>query len=72
MSTKSTFDISGMSCSACSARVEKAVSKLDGASQVNVNLLSQKMTLDIDQDKLSEEEVIQAVEKAGYLSLIHI
>lgn len=66
MSTKSTFDISGMSCSACSARVEKAVSKLDGASQVNVNLLSQKMTLDIDRDKLSEEEVIQAVEKAGY------
>ncbi|MCI6603721.1 MAG: heavy metal translocating P-type ATPase [Clostridiales bacterium] len=55
-----------MSCSACSARVEKAVSKLDGASQVNVNLLSQKMTLDIDRDKLSEEEVIQAVEKAGY------
>lgn len=66
MSTKSTFDISGMSCSACSARVERAVSKLDGASQVNVNLLSQKMTLDIDRDKLSEEEVIQAVEKAGY------
>ncbi len=66
MSNKSTFDISGMSCSACSARVEKAVSKLDGASQVNVNLLSQKMTLDIDRDKLSEEEVIQAVEKAGY------
>lgn len=66
MSNKSTFDISGMSCSACSARVEKAVSKLDGASQVNVNLLSQKMTLDIDRDKLSEEDVIKAVEAAGY------
>lgn len=66
MSNKFTFDISGMSCSACSARVEKAVSKLDGASQVNVNLLSQKMTLDIDRDKLSEEDVIKAVEAAGY------
>ncbi len=60
------FNITGMTCAACSSHVSKAVEKLDGASNVNVNLLTNSMTLDIDSSKLSKEDVIVAVEKSGY------
>lgn len=57
------FDISGMSCAACSARVEKAVSKLDGVNVCSVNLLTNSMNVD---GSASDEEIILAVQKAGY------
>ena len=57
------FDISGMSCAACSARVEKAVSSLSGVESCSVNLLTNSMTLD---GEVNDSEVISAVEKAGY------
>lgn len=57
------FDISGMSCAACSARVEKAVSSLPGVESCSVNLLTNSMTLEGD---ATDSEVIFAVEKAGY------
>ena len=57
------FDISGMSCAACSARVEKAVSGLDGVTECSVNLLTNSMTVD---GTTSEEDIIKAVESAGY------
>lgn len=60
------FNITGMTCAACSSHVSKAVEKLDGASNVNVNLLTNSMTLDIDSSKLSKEDVVVAVEKSGY------
>ena len=59
------FDVSGMSCSACSTRVEKAVSKLDGVSECSVSLLMNSMSVEGD---VSDEIIIEAVEKAGYLA----
>ena len=56
------FKVTGMSCAACSARVEKAVSKLDGASDVSVNLLTGDMRV----SGVAAETVIAAVQKAGY------
>lgn len=60
------FDITGMTCSACSARVEKAAAKLDGMECVSVNLLTSSMKAEFDETALSPEDIIQAVEKAGY------
>lgn len=62
---KEKFDITGMTCSACSARIEKTVAGLDGVEQVNVNLLSNSMTVEFS-DKVTADGIIQAVEKAGY------
>ena len=55
-----------MTCSACSARVEKATSKLEGMGTVSVNLLTNSMKVEYDEGRLSMEDIIQAVEKAGY------
>jgi heavy metal translocating P-type ATPase len=63
---KQKFDITGMSCAACSARIEKDVSKLNGLDQVSVNLLSNSMTVSYDPQKLSQSDIIKAVEDAGY------
>ena len=60
------FDISGMSCAACSARVDKCVSALNGISSVNVNLLKNNMTVEYDESVLGSEDIISAVEKSGY------
>lgn len=57
------FDITGMSCAACSARVEKAVSSLEGIESCSVNLLTNSLVAEGD---VSEAEIISAVEKAGY------
>ncbi len=57
------FNITGMSCAACSARVEKAVSTLNGVENCTVNLLTNSMTVS---GKVSDSEVIKAVENAGY------
>lgn len=60
------FDITGMTCSACSAHVEKSVKKLDGQKEINVNLLTNTMTVKYDENILNEKIIIQAVENAGY------
>lgn len=57
------YDVTGMSCAACSARVEKAVSKVNGVSKVSVNLLSNSMTVE---GNVPPEDIIKAVEDAGY------
>ena len=57
------FDVSGMSCAACSARVEKAVSSLEGVSSCSVNLLTGSM---IVEGSVTDEEIISAVVKSGY------
>ncbi len=59
------FCITGMSCSACSARVEKAVGKLDGVQQVQVNLLTGSMRVRHD-ERQTKQSIIHAVEAAGY------
>ncbi|MDL2320774.1 heavy metal translocating P-type ATPase [Desulfosarcina sp. OttesenSCG-928-B08] len=68
---KQTFDITGMTCSACSNRVEKAVTGLSGVSDVNVNLLKNTMNVDFDALSLSVADIVAAVEKAGYGAAIH-
>ncbi len=62
---KQKFTVTGMTCSACSAHVDKAVRKLDGVCDVNVNLLGGSMTVDWD-GGLTPEQIVSAVEKAGY------
>ena len=62
---KETYNITGMSCASCSAAVTRAVEKLEGAKDVNVNLMQNKMTLELS-DGLTDEMVIKAVEAAGY------
>lgn len=63
---KQTFNVTGMTCSACSANVERAVKKLDGIESVNVNLLANKMTVEYEPDKLNDTAIVAAVTAAGY------
>ncbi len=64
---KQKYDITGMTCSACSSRVEKSVSKLfDGAGTVSVNLLTNSMQVEYDEKDFSTEDIVSCVEKAGY------
>lgn len=63
---KQKFDITGMTCSSCSAHVEKGVNKLSGVKQAAVNLLSNNMTVDYDEKELTADQIIKAVEQAGY------
>ncbi len=63
---KEVYDITGMTCSACSARVEKTARKLSGVTQASVNLLTNNMRIEYDESVLSSEDIIAAVEKAGY------
>lgn len=63
---KEQFDVTGMSCAACSARVEKAVGKLSGVDKVAVNLLKNSMVVDYDETALSTQNIIDAVTNAGY------
>lgn len=63
---RQTFDVTGMTCSACSAHVEKTVKKLDGVKEVNVNLLQNSMSVQYDENKLNDDTIIQAVVGSGY------
>ena len=63
---KEKFDVTGMTCSACSSRVEKCVRGLDGMNDVTVNLLTNSMQVEFDDSRLSTDEIISAVTKAGY------
>lgn len=63
---KEKFDVTGMTCSACSARVEKTVAGMEGTCDVSVNLLKNSMVVSYDENAVSEADIIGAVEKAGY------
>lgn len=63
---KERYHISGMTCSACSAHVEKAVSKLEGVREVSVNLLTETMEVVYNEEMLDEGKIVNAVEKVGY------
>ena len=63
---KQRFDVTGMSCTACSSHVERAVSALAGVSSVTVDLMQNRMLVDYDSTKLSEAEICAAVAAAGY------
>ena len=68
---KQKFDVTGMTCSACSAHVEKSVAKVPGVRSVTVNLLSNNMAVDYDETASSDAAVIHAVEEAGYGASVH-
>lgn len=61
-----TYIISGMSCAACSSSVQRVVSRLDGVSECDVNLITQKMTVTYDEQKVGPDNFITAVQKAGF------
>ncbi len=63
---KEQFDITGMTCSACSSRVESCVRKLPGVNEVSVNLLKNSMTVSYDEDSLNTAGIVEAVENSGY------
>ena len=63
---KEKFDITGMTCSACSTRVEQCVRKLPGVNEVSVNLLKNSMAVSYDEQALDTAGIVAAVEKTGY------
>lgn len=62
---KQRFDVYGMTCASCQAAVDRAVKKL-GVDDVNVNLINETMSVNYDPNKISDEDIINAVSKAGY------
>lgn len=60
------FDVGGMTCAACQAHVDRAVSKLDGVESVAVNLLAGSMLVDYDPAQVSPDDICTAVDRAGY------
>lgn len=60
------FNVTGMTCSACSARIEKSINKTDGIIEANVNLLSNSMTVKYDESVLTEGDIIKVVQDTGY------
>lgn len=63
---KQKFNVTGMTCSACSAHVEKAVAKLKGVNEVTVSLLTNGMSVDYDEKVTSAKAICAAVKKSGY------
>jgi Cu+-exporting ATPase len=66
---KKTFKIEGMTCSACSAAVERATGRLEGVSKSEVNLAVEKMIVEYDDTKIGQKAIFEAVAKAGYKAL---
>ena len=63
---KEKFDVQGMSCAACSARVERTVNALPGVQEAQVNLLAKCMVVEFDETQIDEKEIETAVTNAGY------
>lgn len=61
-----TYIIEGMTCSACANRIERVVKKLEGIENANVNFATEKLTVEMEERKIKEDEIKAAVEKAGY------
>ena len=69
---KQKFNVEGMTCSACSVHVDKAVRKIDGVTYCNVNLLSNTMEVEYDENKVSNIDIEKAVNDAGYKAYANI
>ena len=63
---KECYTVTGMSCSACSSRVEKGVSRLEGMKSTAVNLLANTMMVEYDESILSPEAIVNTVKELGY------
>jgi len=66
MLAKITIDVGGMTCAACSARIEKNLNKNDGVENAVVNLLANKATVEYETDKIAPKDIINIIEKTGY------
>ncbi|MGI6712643.1 MAG: heavy metal translocating P-type ATPase [Bacillota bacterium] len=66
MNTKKTIIISGMSCAACAARIEKGLNKIDGVEKAVVNLASETATVEYNSSKINVSDILTTVEKLGY------
>lgn len=64
--TKKTFQIEGMTCASCANAVERVTRKLDGVEESNVNLATERLSINYDEATVSEDDIKAAVEKAGY------
>lgn len=70
---KTTLHVEGMTCAACSSRIERVLNKLDGVNKASVNLMAKKAIIEYDQEKVDIEDFIKAIEKAGFsVPLSHI
>ena len=63
---KEAYDISGMTCASCSSAVERVTRKLDGVTSSEVNLATNKMTIEYDENVLQPEAIIKKIERAGF------
>lgn len=68
---KELLDITGMSCSACSSRIEKVVGRMDGVEKIAVNLLTNKAQVSYDDAKLDTATIIARIEKLGFGATVH-
>ncbi|WP_277270880.1 heavy metal translocating P-type ATPase [Phascolarctobacterium succinatutens] len=68
---KQLLDITGMSCSACSSRIEKVVNKMQGVEQMNVNLLKNNAHVTFDESVVDEKAIIARIEKLGFGAKVH-
>lgn len=64
--TKKTIKIEGMTCAACSKAVERVTKKLDGVNESNVNLATEKLNIEFDENKISLEDIMSSIDNAGY------
>ncbi|MDF2951481.1 MAG: copper-translocating P-type ATPase [Anaerocolumna sp.] len=64
-----TYKIEGMTCAACARAVERTTKKLQGVKESNVNLATEKLSIDFDESQLSFEDIQAAIEKAGYKAI---
>src|SRR3989344_2909297 len=69
--TKKTFSIKGMHCASCVLVLEKSLKNVDGVSQANVNLATEKATVEYDSDKVTDKELVSAVSNVGYQALVN-
>ncbi len=66
MERKENFNITGMSCAACAARIEKGLNKLEGIKQANVNFAVEKATVEYEDMQIDSNKIIETVKKLGY------
>ncbi|KAA9012537.1 heavy metal translocating P-type ATPase [Niallia endozanthoxylica] len=67
---KQELEITGMTCAACSARIEKGLNKMDGVIQANVNLALEKATVEYNPSTITVKDMIQKVENLGYGAIV--
>lgn len=68
---KQKYDVTGMTCSACSSAIERNLNKLEGVKKVQVNLLANSMEVEYDENKLTDGDIIKKVQKTGYDANVH-